>query len=84
MKNKKGQSWLMAIVVAFMVVMAGFLFAYFLQADVDTARTALDCESTNISDGNKLACLGTDITIPYWIYGFLALAGSILMMRVLR
>ena len=79
--NKRG-SMIFGITIGIFIYITGVLFIPFIIDDVDTARDALNCTDSTITDGNKINCLITDITIPYFILFFISLllgfvAGSI-------
>lgn len=79
--NKRG-SMIFGITIAIFIYISGVLILPFLIDDVDTSRDAFDCTNSSISDGNKLNCILTDITIPYFIIFFISLplgfiAGSV-------
>ncbi len=83
--NSKGQSLLFAVVVGFMIFLAGMLFLNFIKPEVDNARavTSLDCTNLSISDGAKLTCLGADAVVPYFIFIVLGTAGGYIVARFL-
>lgn len=80
--NRKGQNLLFAIITAVMLFMGGMLFINFLMDDVSMARSiGLDCQNPNISDGNKVTCLGVDLVIPITFIAILSLAGGAILSR---
>lgn len=81
--NNRGAGVLLAVVVAFMVFMAGMLFVNYLKPEVTNARatTGMDCSNLNISDGAKLTCLGIDLVIPYFILGIVSASIGIITAR---
>lgn len=84
--NKKGQANLgIAIIVGFMIFLVGIPIINILKPDVDIARgsTALDCTNTSITDGNRLACLAVDLTIPYFMLLIMSAAGGVIVSRFL-
>ncbi len=72
-RNKKGSAFF-GIATFLIVFIFGILFLPFITNDIDTTRTALDCSNSSISDGAKLSCLFTDLTIPYLLWIIMALA----------
>ena len=88
--NKKGQSsGIPALSIAFMVAVFIFLIGMtvvnLIKPMVTLARSVdnLDCSSDTISDGNKLACLIVDLTIPYFMVIILASAGGLITYRLM-
>lgn len=83
--NSKAQTLFISVLVAGMIFFAGVIVVNFIKDDVTTARgaDALNCSSSTISDGNKIACLGTDIVIPYFIIIVLSAAGGLITSRLL-
>ena len=75
MINKRG-TVLLSVIVGVMIFILGFTILNFLKSDIDTARTNLDCTNSSISDGTKLSCFGTDLTLPYAMLVILSLAGG--------
>jgi hypothetical protein len=78
--NRKGQNLLLAILTMIMIFAAGMMFLNHLPDDVISAKViGLDCTNPDISDGNKLTCLGADLVIPIVFVAIVSLAiGSIL------
>ncbi len=79
--NKRG-SMIFGITIGIFIYIMGVLMLPFIIDDIDTARDAFSCSDTTITDGNKINCLITDLTIPYFILFFVSLllgfvAGSI-------
>ena len=84
--NKKGQVNLgIAIIVGFMIFLIGIPIINILKPDVNIARgsTGLDCTNTSITDGNRLACLVVDLTIPYFMLLIMSAAGGVIVSRFL-
>ena len=73
MKMNKRGSMFFGITIGIVIYIMGVLFLPYMIDDVDTARASLDCSDSSISDGNKLNCLITDATIPYFILFFIGL-----------
>lgn len=80
--NRRGGT-MMSILFAVFMFLFGMLFINFFMDDVTTAKTALQCSSSTISDGGKLMCLMIGSTIPYWIWMIVALCGGIILDRLL-
>jgi len=70
--NKRG-SVIFGITIAIFIYISGVLILPFIIDDVDSSRIAFDCTNSSISDGTKLNCLITDITVPYFILFFVSL-----------
>lgn len=72
--NKKATLFL-SIVTSVMFFLAGFILLNYVLPEVDTFRTAMDCNG-NISDGGKLTCLGGDMLVPYLILLIVSIAAG--------
>lgn len=83
--NKGGQTLFIAILVGVMIFIAGMVFMNYLGPEITNARaaTALDCSNPAISDGNKLACLGVDLVVPYFIIIVISAAGGLITAKFL-
>lgn len=84
--NNKGGATLIAIITAALIFMSGMLMINFFKADIDTFRENMGCNVANtndsiLSDGSKLVCLGSDLTIPYFIVAIISTAGGIILAR---
>lgn len=71
--NKRGSLFFGVSIGLFIFVM-GVLFIPFLTDDITTFRTNMDCTNMSITDGTKIACLQSDLLIPYLIWFFVSLA----------
>ena len=81
--EKKGQSMGLAIMGLIFFIIIGLMSVNFLFDEVTTARTDLNCANADeISDGSKLTCLITDLSIPYWIWIIVAVALGFVLMRL--
>ena len=69
--NKKG-SVFMGLAMGLLIFVFGMLFLPYFTDDLTTTYTALDCQNTSISGGNKIACLETDLVAPYFIWFFIS------------
>lgn len=80
MINKKGQTLFLGILIGVMLFIFGMLFLNYVKPEVSTAKIiGLDCTNPNISDGNKVACLGVDLVMPLLIFAIVSVGiGSIL------
>lgn len=84
--NKKGQTVFMTIIFSIMIFMVGMTLINFLKPELTTARSVdnLDCSNgSGITDGNKLMCLFTSITLPLFILTVISLVGGILLSKFL-
>jgi len=83
MVNKKAQSTGLAIMGLIFFAIIGLTAVNFFFNEVDTARSELNCANADqISDGAKLLCLVTDLTIPYWIWIILSVAIGFVLVKV--
>ena len=80
--NKKAQSLGLSIMSVIFIIIAGFLMLNFLTGEVTRSRVDMACSNaSNISDGNKLFCLATDVIVPYWIWIILSVAITVITVR---
>lgn len=80
--NNKGQTVLIAVFFAFFLYLFGIVFINFIIPDVDTARSALSCSDTTISDGSRLLCLFVTTPVVYFIMALLSIVGGIIIERL--
>ena len=80
--NNKGQTTAMVILFALFFFILGSLFLNFFPSLVDSARVSLSCTDNTISDGSKLACLGGDLVLPYFILAIVSTAGGVIVSRL--
>jgi len=76
--NKKGNMFF-GVTIALFIYIIGVLFIPFLVDDVDTFRTNMECSDASITDGAKIACLQSDILIPYFIWVFVSITLGIIV-----
>ena len=83
--NTNGQVAFYTFMVAVVVIILALAFAPTLKSFTDSARASstvdtvgLDCSNTSISNFDKANCIMTDLTLPYFIIGLIALAGVII------
>lgn len=84
--NIKGQTVFTSIIFSVMIFLIGMTFINFLKPELVTARSSdnLDCENASgITDGNKLMCLFTSITLALFILSIISLAGGYLVSKFL-
>jgi hypothetical protein len=62
------------VAIGIFVLVIGVMVIPFFTDDITAMRTNLECSNVSISDGVKLTCLYTDLTIPYFIWFFISLA----------
>ena len=86
MKNKRGQTFGIAIMSAFVIFIIGMMAINFILPEVTNARINLSCSDvSNISDGSKLLCLIIDTQVPYFIWLVFSISmGAILARMKLR
>jgi len=83
--NNHGQVALIGLMVALFIFLLGMSLINPLRDVIDETRTAdqMDCNNASISDGQKLACLAIDVTLPYFIVVVLALAGAWMTTKII-
>ena len=82
--NKRGQTLGISIMTAIFVLVVGLMFLNFLTPEITTFRTDLNCATpSDITDGEKLICLVSGITIPYWILLVFSVVIGIITSRLL-
>lgn len=82
--NKRGGSFLLSILIFFILFAAGVMFINFVTTDIDSVRTSqnLNCDSNSISDGAKVTCLGIDLVVPYIIVSMISLGGALIVNKI--
>jgi hypothetical protein len=83
-KNNKGSmgETVFALAIIFLLFMAGSLFINPIKDSVTDFRTNVGCAvPADLSDGEKLLCLGGDATVPYFIILLFATMGGILLAK---
>lgn len=88
--NNRGQAVFLLFMLGVVVIILALAFAFPLKQFVDDARAnstdtavGLGCDNASISDFNKAQCAITDISLPYFIIGMIALAGIIVGAKLL-
>lgn len=85
--NNKGQAMLGAAVVsAIILFIVGIMVIDLIKPEITTVRDAsnLDCSNTSgISDGTKLTCLGIDLIIPYFFLLVISITGGVIIAKFL-
>ena len=81
--NKQGHIF-MTLIISLAFFMFGILMIGLIFPDISIARTAdnLDCSNVNITDGNKLACLGVDIIVPTFIISLVLIAAGGVILKL--
>ena len=86
--NKSGQTVFYTFMLAVVIVILALAFAPTLKSFTDSARApssdtaiGLDCSNATISNFNKANCMVTDLTLPYFIIGLVAIAGIVIGAR---
>lgn len=67
--NTKGQVALYKIMVAIMIFIIAIIIITPIKDSITWARSAdnMDCDNSSISTGTKMACIVTDVQLPYYI-----------------
>lgn len=85
----KGQVFFYTFMLGIVVIVLALALAFPIKQATDTARsdsggdfTGLNCSSP-ASTYDRGACLITDITLPYFFLGLLAIGGAIIGARLL-
>ena len=67
--NNKGQVLMFGLMMATFVLIAALLLIDPLKDIITEVRNTdnLNCSSTSISTGTRLTCIGTDLTLPFFI-----------------
>lgn len=74
--NKKGSLFL-GLTFAFFFFMFGMLMVPLMEDAVTSARTNINCSNSSaLTSGTKLVCLGLDTGVPYYIIAILTLIGG--------
>ena len=85
MKNKRGQTLMVALMIGIFVFMMAMVFIDPIKDVITTSRGAsqLDCTNSSISDGTKMTCLLVDLVLPYFIGVVLAIAGALIGAKII-
>lgn len=86
--NKRGQTvvygfmWF-AVIIVFALAAAPVLNSFVVSAMAPSSDThvGLDCANASISKYDKAMCKLTDISLPFFIIGLIALAGIVLIAK---
>lgn len=74
MKNN-AQTLGLAIISSLCILIVGFMIINLLTPEITNFRVDMNCASpSDISDGTKLLCLCSDLTIVYWIWLILSIS----------
>jgi hypothetical protein len=76
--NNKANLLLSGVIALFIFVM-GVLFLPFLTDMITSFRVSLQCSSSTLTFGTMLACLLSDVTTPYYIWGFISICGGMII-----
>ncbi len=73
--NKKGQVIFVGFMIMLVMILLAFGMAPMVKEIIDQTRNSnnMDCDNESISDFDKVACVTTDISMFYFIAGFIAL-----------
>ena len=84
MVNNKAQAgmYAMAFMLAIVVIILGLAWAFPINEATSNARTDMNC-STTTDDFVSAGCLVTDIGQGYFIISILAIAGTVIAVRVI-
>ena len=74
--NKRGNIF-WGVTIGLFLFVVGVLVIPFFTDDITTTRTSLDCSNVAITGGTMIACLLTDLVVPYFIWFFVSLAVGI-------
>lgn len=87
--NNKGQTIFFTFMIAVVIIVLAIAFAYPLKQHFDNVRgpntdtnSGLDCSNSSIADYQKAQCIITDASLPFFVFGLLAIAGLIIAARV--
>lgn len=88
--NKRGQVVFYTLMLGVCIIvlalsMVKVVNSFVVDARAPTSDTAvgLDCANSSISDFNKAQCVITDLATPYFFFGILGLAGSVLTAKLI-
>lgn len=87
--NNKGQVFFYTFMIGITIIVLALSLAFPVKEAVDTARNdssgdfiGLNCSSP-ASTYDRAACIITDITLPYFIIGLLAIGGAVIGAKIL-
>lgn len=78
--NNKAQTIFYTFMLGIVIIILALALAPAVKISVDDARNTttdsrqgLDCENNSISDFDKSTCITTDMSIPYFVLGIIAI-----------
>ena len=84
MINKKGQSLGLSLISVIFFFIIAFASVNFIMDEVSRTTADLSCDNTaSISDGTKLLCLMTDVTVIYFIIAIMSVILGTITARLL-
>jgi len=82
--NTKGQAVFYTFMLAIVIIILAMALAVPVKQHIDVVRgnntatqQGLDCANSSITDYQKGQCVLTDLTIPYFFFGLLAISGIV-------
>ena len=88
--KKRGQAMFFTLMLGVVVIILALALAPAVKQTSDTAQApstnetvGLDCMNNSISDFNKAQCFFTDLSTPYFFFGFIGIAGAIIGARLI-
>lgn len=89
MINKKGSVVIYSMMVGILIIILGLALAPGIQQTISNAMNessensiGLDCNNESISNFDKAACVGTDLTLFYFIGSLIFIGGLIITAKV--
>lgn len=81
--NNKGQVIFFLFMLVVVIIILGLGVSYAVRESSDNAMTSMDCTNSSISDFTKAGCWIVDVNPVYFIGGLMALAGAIIIAKVI-
>lgn len=87
--NKNGQVIVYGFMLGVVIIILAMAFAGPIKKFTDNAQNktseigGMDCSNESISNFDKLNCLSTDLSLPYFIGALLAIGGIILTAKII-
>lgn len=87
--NKRGQVVIYLLMLGIVVIILMLALAPTIKYQIEGVRnttfegqSGLDCSNSSISDYQKGQCMVVDLTMPYWFFIGVGIAGAVLVARL--
>jgi len=88
--NNRGQLFFYTLMLAVVIIVLALSLVVVVKQFAESARAptqddavGLDCNNSTISDFQQAQCIITDLATPYFLFGFIAIAGMVIGAKLL-